>query len=242
MPSKLGLDNLGWESSKTMNIGLDYGLFNNRITGYLNYYNTRTSDLLLDRTISAVHGITSITSNIGETQNRGVEFVFTSRNVVAEKFKWIMSVNFSMNKNKILSLYGELNDKGEEIDDVANAWFIGEPISVNYDYVWDGVWQLDEADQAAIYGSKPGWAKLKDVNDDGVLGPDDRQIIGQLDPKMLFGYDQYLLLRPLLPERIHSRAPGPDYHELPDERHGTGRRGQVQYDEEKLVVGNQSDQ
>ncbi|MBA7570738.1 TonB-dependent receptor P3 [subsurface metagenome] len=187
IPSTVGMDNLGWESSRTLNLGLDYGVLQNRITGDINVYKTNTTDLLLDRTISPVHGITSVTQNIGETENKGIELSFNSRNIVTSDFTWSMSGNMAMVKNKILSLYGILNEEGKEIDDIGNKWFIGHPIRVNYDYIFDGVWQLDEAEEAAKWESQPGFVKYRDVNGDYMLTGKDRQITGQLDPKFLWG-------------------------------------------------------
>jgi TonB-linked SusC/RagA family outer membrane protein len=187
-PSVLGQDELGWESSRTLNFGLDYGIFMNRIMGDINYYRTNTKDLLLDRTISPVHGITSITQNIGETQNIGVEMSLTSRNVVRGKFRWLTSGNFAWNRNEILSLYGMVDEEGNEVDDVASKWFIGSPIRVNYDFRWIGTWQMDEAEEAAKWTtSQPGYVKLEDVNGDYVLDDEDLQILGQQDPKILWG-------------------------------------------------------
>jgi TonB-linked SusC/RagA family outer membrane protein len=196
-PSKMGVANLGWESSATLNLGFDFGLFKDRVSGNFNWYLTNTSDLLLARSISVNHGITpnthlpswthpAVTENIGETQNKGVEVVIDSRNIVKGKFQWNMSANFSYNKNKIVSLYGVKDTEGKEVDDISNKWFIGQPIRVNYDYVWDGVWQSNDAD-TALYGTHPGYVKLKDVNGDKVLDSKDRQIIGQLDPSILWG-------------------------------------------------------
>jgi TonB-linked SusC/RagA family outer membrane protein len=197
-PAKMGVANLGWESSATMNLGLDFGLFENRISGNINWYLTNTSDLLLDRSISVIHGITpnthlpswvhpAVTENIGKTRNTGVELVINSRNIVRSKFQWSTTGNLSFNKNEIVSLYGVLDENGKEVDDISNGWFIGQPIRVNYDYVWDGVWQLDEVAEAATYGSQPGYVKLKDIDGNGVLDANDRQIIGQVDPKLLWG-------------------------------------------------------
>lgn len=186
-PSRLGQDNLGWETSRTLNIGVDFGLLKNRITGDINVYNTITSDLLLNRTISAVHGISTITQNIGKTQNQGIEISFNSTNIEKGDFKWSTSGNLSYNKNQILSIYGIKDSNGKESDDVLNSWFIGKPIRVNYDFVWEGTWQLDEAAEAAKWGSQPGFVKLKDVNGDGKLDANDKQILGQQDPKLLWG-------------------------------------------------------
>lgn len=189
IPSVLGQDELGWESSSTFNIGLDVGILNNRVTAEMNLYQTRTTDLLLNRSISSVHGISSITQNIGETQNNGFEVSFNSRNIISNSnnFSWTTSGNFAYVKNKIVSLYGIFDEDGKEIDDAANAWFIGQPIRVNYHWAWDGVWQTNEADEAAKYGSKPGFVKLRDANKDGKLDADDRVINGQRDPKVLWG-------------------------------------------------------
>jgi TonB-linked SusC/RagA family outer membrane protein len=186
-PSVLGQDELGWETSRVLNLGLDFGILKNRIGGNVNWYLTNTTDLLLARTISAVHGITSIVQNIGETQNNGLEISVNSRNIVAGNFQWSTTANLSWNKNKITSLYGLLDKDGKEIDDIANRWFIGKPITVNYDFVWNGVWQENEAEEASKWGSKPGYVKLLDVNGDLKLSGEDRQIIGQRDPKFLWG-------------------------------------------------------
>ena len=188
LPSSIGMDDLGWESSRTLNIGLDIGMLQNRIRADLNFYKTNTTDLLLNRTISPVHGITSITQNIGETENRGIELSLTSRNVVTPNFTWTMSGNLAAVRNEILSLYGFLDEEGNEVDDIENKWFIGHPIRVNYNYVIEGVWQLDEEEEATTWGSRPGFVKFKDVNGDGQLTADeDKEIVGQLDPKFIWG-------------------------------------------------------
>ncbi|MEX0685715.1 MAG: TonB-dependent receptor [Balneolales bacterium] len=181
IPSVLGQDELGWESSTTLNLGIDFGLLDDRFSGDINFYHTNTEDLLLNRTISPVHGITSITQNIGETENRGIEFSLLSRNVVADNFRWTTSTNFSYVKNEIVDLYGD------GLDDVANAWFIGQPIRVNYNYEMEGVWQSDEASEATLWGAQPGYMKVRDVSEDGQINTDDRTIIGQQDPKALWG-------------------------------------------------------
>jgi len=186
-PSKLGSDNLGWETSRTFNFGIDFGILKRRVSGAINLYSTNTTDLLLNRSISEVHGITTITQNIGETKNEGLEFSIVSRNIVKNNFSWTTSGNISFDRNKIVSLYGNLNSEGIEIDDINNQWFIGQPIRVNYDFVFDGVWQLDEAAEAAKWGSVPGYIKIKDINNDGKLTSEDKQIIGQQDPSMIWG-------------------------------------------------------
>src|SRR5690606_17000325 len=141
VPSNLGVDNLGWESTRTFNVGLDFGLLSDRFTGDINYFRSSTSHLLLNRAISAVHGFTSITQNIGKTENQGLELAVTSRNLSKNDFQWTTDINATWINNRIVSLYNELDENGNELDDVANLWFIGQPIRVNFGYVWDGIWQ-----------------------------------------------------------------------------------------------------
>jgi TonB-linked SusC/RagA family outer membrane protein len=197
-PSVMGVADLGWESARTLNLGIDFGILKDRISGNVDWYLKNTFDLLLNRSISVNHGIDLVTQmsgwthpavmqNIGKTQNTGVEVSITSRNIVTNKFQWTTSANFSYNKNKIVSLYGIKDSNGKEIDDISNKWFIGKPVSVNYDFVWNGVWQLGEESAAAVYNTQPGYVKLKDIDNSGKLDANDRQIIGQLDPKILWG-------------------------------------------------------
>jgi TonB-linked SusC/RagA family outer membrane protein len=187
LPITLAQDNLGWEASRTLNFGLDFGLMENQIRGDINVYRTNTTDLLLDREISYVHGIPSITQNIGETRNTGFEFSLNSLNVSNNDFSWNSIGSMSYNRNRIVSLYGFLDEDGREIDDVINRWFIGHPINVNYDYKWAGIWQVNEADEATKYGQQPGFVKVEDINNDGKIDALDRQILGQTDPTLLWG-------------------------------------------------------
>jgi len=93
---------------------------------------------------------------------------------------------FILCQKQIISLYGEVDEAGKEIDDINSTWFIGQPIRVNYGFEWLGTWQLDEAEVAAKYGSIPGYVKLRDVNGDFKMDAEDRVIIGQRDPKFLW--------------------------------------------------------
>lgn len=183
VPNRLSNTLLGWESTKSLSFGLDFGILNNRISGSVNYYSARTKDLLLNRAISSVHGFTRILQNIGKTANHGIEIGVNSQNVNTKKFIWSSNLNFSANNNKIVDLYGN----GE--DDIGNRWFIGQPIRVNYGLLYDGVFRSQEEVDASIQpAAQPGWVKVKDVNGDGVLSTaDDRTIIGQLDPKFFWG-------------------------------------------------------
>lgn len=196
-PSKLGNPNLGWEHSATSNIGIDFALMRGKISGSIDAFNTDTKDLLLDRSISPVHGITSITQNIGQTNNKGIEMALTGHIISTPDLKWIAYGTFSYVKNKIVSLYGYLDEDGNEIDDLGNKWFIDQPIRVNYYRINDGVWQEGEdIENSAQPDAEPGYIKIRDIAGDfdedgnpipdGMINNDDRTIQGQRDPKFLW--------------------------------------------------------
>ena len=135
--------NLKWETSTTFNSAIDFGLWNNRVTATFEYYNTRTKDLLVSKTLNAALGYTSILSNIGEIENKGFEFAINGYVVDNKDFKINAGIIFSTNKNKIISLYG-LDEDGDGIedDDVGNQWFIGYPIGVEYNYQYAGIFSI----------------------------------------------------------------------------------------------------
>ncbi len=180
---------LGWEISRTVNIGVDFGMFNNRITGSLELYNTNTSDLLLNRLIPITSGYTSVLQNIGATRNRGVEFSASSY-VIDRKdgLRWDVNFNIFSNKEEIVELFDG------QSDDVGNQWFIGQPINVFYSFKHNGIWQAKEADEARRFNQAPGDIKIADVNGrdaqgnltrqpDGKLNADDRTVLGSTVPK-----------------------------------------------------------
>ena len=182
IPVTLGNPNLKWETTTSLNIGLDYGLWHDRVHGSLDTYRARTSDLLLDRLISPVHGVNSIAENIGKTENRGIEFEVSSLNLQRGTFSWSTDFNIAANRNKIVDLYGN----GE--DDPLNGWFIGHPIDVNYGYKFDGIWQAgDDIANSAQPDAKPGYVRILDANGDGQITPDDRVFMGSLQPKYIAG-------------------------------------------------------
>lgn len=171
-PDELSNPELQWETSAMVNIGLDFGLWDDRLAGSFELYQTNTTDLLLRRTIPITSGFNSVFENIGETQNRGFEFTLTSRNVSSSDFSWTTDLNLFGNREEIVDLFGT----GE--DDIGNRWFIGEPVFVWYDHEKIGIWQLDEAAEAAEVGRVPGEIKVRDQNGDGIINEQDRVILG----------------------------------------------------------------
>ena len=179
-PSQIRNNNLKWETTTSTNLGLQFDMFSSRITGEVDLYSQNTSDLLLQRAIPTTSGYNSVLENVGKTRNSGIEASLTTRNIQSGGINgWQWTTNFSVayNKEEIVELFG-----GEE-DDVGNEWFIGQPVNVYYDWEKIGIWQLDEADEAAQYGQRPGEIKVRDVVDPGSITGDDRVILGQEYPK-----------------------------------------------------------
>ena len=184
--SRMGNSGLGWETTKTFNIGIDFGLLNNRINGNIDFYTSTTTDLLLQRNLPKISGYSNVYMNMGKTANKGLEVTINSKNIVTKDFTWGTNLVWSWNKNEIKDLYGD------EKSDIGNRWFIGEPISVIYDYEMVGIWQKDEIERGDHLKwdpqAQPGDVKLRDVNGDGKIDPnDDKTIQGQATPKWIGG-------------------------------------------------------
>ncbi|WP_321332405.1 TonB-dependent receptor [uncultured Bacteroides sp.] len=187
-PNNLRNFDLGWESTTEYNIGIDYGFFNNRISGDIEYYNRLTEDLIMNKTVPVTTGYSSVKANVGSVRNQGIEFSLNAQNIQNKDFSWRTNFNFAYNKNKIVDLqYKEdLTSRGESMNgmfgDYSNLWVIGQPIDINYNLITVGVWQSDEAEAAAAYGCKPGQFKVLDLNKDGTIDDKDRVISGKRTP------------------------------------------------------------
>lgn len=175
-PNQLPNKNLTWETTREVNLGLDYGFFNNRVYGSVDLYNRVIDNILMSRLLPPQTGFASITDNIGKLRNKGIEVGLSTINVQKGKFMWKTDFVFDANENSIL----ELN--GGKRDDIGNSLFIGQPAQVNYNYVFDGIWQLDEAAEAAKFNQKPGQIRVRDLDNNGVINGSDRQIIGKRVP------------------------------------------------------------
>lgn len=176
---------LKWEKTKGLNFGLDFALFNSRLTGNIEYYNTNTQDLLYAVSIPSITGFTSIMSNVGEIKNNGFELTLNSHNIKSAGFEWNTMFNFSVNSNEIVKLAGlDTDGDGKEDDLTSSSLFIGESLSAIYDYTIDGIYQIGDD---IPDGFHPGNYRIKDVNGDGKLDEDDRSIIGQADPAVRMG-------------------------------------------------------
>ena len=171
---------LGWERTAELNLGLDFGLFNNRITGTLDVYERNTYDLLMERTLPTITGYDRVWENIGQIRNRGFELSLQFVPVETKDFRLSISGNVSYNKNEIVKLFN-----GEE-DYPANNWFIGQPVSVDRFYDYLGVWQLEDFKEAKKYKQEIGTPKLKDVDGNYIYDQNDMSIHNKI-PKWLAG-------------------------------------------------------
>lgn len=171
-PSRIPNPDLKWETTAQFDIGFDIGLFNDRVVVSADYYDKQTKGLLLSRPIPPSSGFTSITENVGEIENKGIELSITTQNFEGE-FNWNTRVNLSANRNKVLKLYN-----GEPIDDLgrgSNRIEEGEPIGIFYSYHSLGV---DPSTGDIVY---------EDVNHDGVITAADRTKVGNPHPKFIGG-------------------------------------------------------
>jgi TonB-linked SusC/RagA family outer membrane protein len=188
----LGNPDLGWEKTATTNIGLDVEILNGIISGTVDVYNAKTTDILMSQKLPTSSGLTDEYKNIGESQNRGIEISITSRNITTDKFKWSSTVTFTSNREKIV----KLTTGKDLIVDETQSLLIGRPIKSFYTYKKLGIWQNSEAEEAKTYhidkpdGTpfKPGDIKLADLDGDHVINSaTDRTFVGATVPKWVLG-------------------------------------------------------
>jgi len=172
---------LKWETSTTFNAAIDFGFFNNRITSTVEFYNTRTKDLLVREALDPSSGYNFKWNNLGEIENQGIEVTLNGDVIRNDNLKFSVGLSYTKNRNKIISLYGKDADgDGIEDDDVANRRFIGQPIGVFYQYQPIGIFQEGEdIINSAQPLAQPGDIKLRDVNGDGLINDQDRVITSQ---------------------------------------------------------------
>ena len=190
---------LGWEYSKTWNFGLDFSLFNGRLSGSFEYYIQKTNDILLNVKLPDTSGVSSYTGNIGNTENKGWEFSLNGI-IIDNKngWNWEAGINFYQNRNKLTKLATDDPDGRDE----GNLWFVGYPIDVIYDYEYVGLWQAGDPYMDILEpGGNVGMIKVKyrgdaskgDFKEDGVtpsrsIGADDRQIMS-MEPDLVGGFN-----------------------------------------------------
>ncbi|NLK53439.1 MAG: TonB-dependent receptor [Bacteroidales bacterium] len=182
-PSTLGNASLAWEKTASLNVGIDFGFLDRRISGSIDVYKAKTSDVLVSRALPPTTGYASVWTNIGAIDNKGIELELNTINLTGQ-LGWETNFVFSLNRDKISRLYGDKNDK-----DIGNSWFVGEPISAIYDYeMMGGLWTEADLYAGRTYDNwYPGQYKYVDQNNDGVIEPNnDRKVIGYRSPSYRF--------------------------------------------------------
>ncbi len=181
-PSSLGNDELGWETTVSFNTGIDYAILDQRISGSIDVYLAHTNDVLVRRSLPPATGYTSVWTNIGRVDNKGIEFELNTVNLKGP-LSWESSFIFSLNRDKIADLYGDGKD------DIGNSWFIGEPISSIYNYERTGGLYTEEElyNKTILTNFYPGQFRLRDLNGDNLItANDDRKIVGYATPNYRF--------------------------------------------------------
>lgn len=192
--SRMANPDLRWERTTSWNFGIDFGFFDNRISGSIEYYIMPTTDLVMNQSLSSITGFSNITTNLGEVQNKGLELNLNTINIQNDKFEWRSSLGLSLNRNKIIHLYYTyediLDENGniigrKELNDEKNGWFIGRDINEIWGYQFMGIWQEEEKEEAAKYNQIPGDPKYKDIYDldSHRYSNEDKVFLGSSSPK-----------------------------------------------------------
>ena len=189
MGTQLSMANpeLGWEKTTQWNLGIDFGFLNSRIFGTLDFYWSRTNDLIMPTKIPTLTGFPSTYSNVGKTKNHGIELTLTGVPVKTKDFEWTSNFNLAYQKDEIVELAYGKNDMPD------NGWFIGNQISVFYGYGNDGIWQESDAEEMAKwnqngYNFTAGNVRPHDVDGDYKMTVNDRIVIGNRNPTTTLGW------------------------------------------------------
>lgn len=221
--------NLTWEKTTEYNLGLDFGLFNNRINGSIDVYNKDSKDLLMKMETPYELGSNtgSIVNNVGKVNNKGIEIQFNTINIQNKDWRWETNFSFARNINKIK----ELNNAKEDL--VGNSWFIGRPIDVVYGYKYLGVCTREEAQ---AYAADPkmktkfyeGEMKIYDKDGNGSINADDKMVLGHCAPTWTGSLSSNLTYKNLdLSVSIYSSQGGMVYSSFMSEFLDYGQRGMM---------------
>ena len=190
--------NLGWEKTQQLNIGLELGLFDNRIKFEADFYDSRSVDLLLNVPVPTITGYSTQMQNIGKVQNKGMEYAISTRNFTGD-FSWSTDFNISFNKNKVLEVGVDERPIFAGAANANNSFITmpGYPIASFYGYVYEGIFKSqDELDKYPhLPADKIGDGRYKDVNDDDKLDQNDKTIIGDNHPIFTAGLNNTLSYR-----------------------------------------------
>lgn len=191
-PTTFQTPDLSWEKTTTTNIGLDFSLLKNRISGTIDVYKSSTTDQLQQRTIPAANGVTSMYFNLGKVSNKGIEIALSTVNMSKPNFRWTTDWMFTKNKEEIVDIDGSGNSN------FANLWLIGQPLQVYWSYQKEGIFQYSDTVGKGVLSSiywprngrnntsfQPGRIKILDANGDSTFSPADKVILGSHNPDFI---------------------------------------------------------
>ena len=199
MADRLANPFLQWEKTASWNVGLEFSMFNNRISTTMEYYAMSTHDMIMQQRLPSFTGFERIATNLGQVDNRGFEFTLNTLNIQRENFSWSTNFGMSYNKNRIKHLYYQYEDvigpdgsvvSRREANDIPSGWFIDQPIDAIWNYRVTGIWQVNEIEEAARHGQLPGDPKVANnytgddvIHADGTIKPvytdDDKEFLGR---------------------------------------------------------------
>ncbi|WP_050982031.1 TonB-dependent receptor domain-containing protein [Mucilaginibacter paludis] len=173
---------LTWQRSSEYNVALDFAVLKSRLTGSIEVYQTKTNGIILPNQLPVTNGASTQTSNLGTSQNKGLEITLSSINIQnAKGINWSTDFNIAFDREKVLDL------PNGALVNISSGEFVGQPLNVIYDVRKIGIWQTSEAAQAAVYGQKPGSIKIEDVDNNGKIDAKDNQFIGHFNPNYTLG-------------------------------------------------------
>lgn len=185
-PTTFRTPDLSWEKTTTTNVGLEFGLLRNRITGAIDVYKSTTVDGLQRKSIPTANGVNFVFVNLGKVTNTGIEVTLSTQNIVKRDFRWSTDIVFTTNKEKLVDINGSGNS------DFGNLWLLGQPLQVYWGFQKQGIFQYSDTMPGGILaeyywkkaGNKtnvnyqPGRIKILDANSDTAFSPADRIILG----------------------------------------------------------------
>ncbi len=185
-PTTFKTPGLTWEKTATINAGIDFGLFGNRVMGSVDVYKSTTTDQLQEMRIPAANGVTSMYINLGEVSNKGIDVSLSTVNINKGGFTWTTDIVFSKNKESIVTIDGTNNNN------LLNLWMVGQPIRVYYNYVSDGIYQYSDTAKGGYLNDylwpkgtnkantlyRAGKIRVRDINGDSLLDGNDKTVLG----------------------------------------------------------------
>jgi len=194
IPNKLGNKELTWEKTESLNFGLDFGIFKNRVSGSVDFYSSNTYDLLYMRSLPASNVYTQVLDNIGETKGSGVEIALNTLIINGSDFKWDVNWSASFAQDEITALSGGIT---KNINGTTGQ-IVGQPVSIYYNYEADGCWGIGEYDayktawlerhpgETLTMTGEVGTVKVIDADDNGKIEDADKRVYNR-SPKSIFG-------------------------------------------------------